>query len=91
MKMGYSEKTLDSIFGNSAKVRAEHYEQFHKVVEYDRVLHDNRATVEYLRSLGGTFNDTENTYFVRDVTALVKTLVEKTDSGETLEKASFLG
>jgi hypothetical protein len=38
---GYSEKTLDAIFGNSAVVRGLHYVQFRKEREYLRVLRDD--------------------------------------------------
>jgi len=44
---GYSEKTLDAIFGNSARVRNLHYVQFLKDKEYGNVL----ADAERLRSL----------------------------------------
>jgi len=37
---GYSEKTLDAIFGNSARVRNLHYVQFLKDKEYSKVLED---------------------------------------------------
>jgi hypothetical protein len=37
---GYSEKTLDSMFGNSAKVQCLHYVQFRKDREYAKVLAD---------------------------------------------------
>jgi len=47
--MGYSEKALDSIFGNSARVRELHYVQFRKESEYRRILEENRSLSEYLR------------------------------------------
>jgi hypothetical protein len=38
---GYSEKTLDAIFGNSSQIRSLHYIQFRKEREYLRVLQDD--------------------------------------------------
>jgi integrase len=40
-KMGYDEKTLDAICGNSALVRKKHYVQFERRVAYRKVLDDN--------------------------------------------------
>jgi site-specific recombinase XerD len=40
-KFGYSEKTLDAIFGNSAEVRRKHYLQLQKEKAYAQVLSDN--------------------------------------------------
>jgi integrase len=42
-KLGYSEKTLDAIFGNSAEVRRIHYLQLQKELAYAKVLSDNEA------------------------------------------------
>ena len=39
-RMGYDEKTLDSIFGNTARVRKIHYVQFDKQRSYARVIAD---------------------------------------------------
>ena len=47
--MGYSEKALDSMFGNSTRVRELHYVQFRKESEYRRMLEENRRLSEYLR------------------------------------------
>lgn len=52
--LGYSEKALDAVFGNSARIREAHYVQFKKEVEYRKMLRDNALIVEYLRSHGGT-------------------------------------
>jgi site-specific recombinase XerD len=41
--LGYSEKTLDAIFGNSAEVRRIHYLQLQKEDAYKKVLADNEA------------------------------------------------
>jgi hypothetical protein len=38
--MGYDEKTLDAIFGNSARIRMKHYIQFNKQRAYARILAD---------------------------------------------------
>jgi len=40
-RMGYDERTMDSIIGNSAAVRRKHYIQFDKRRAYDRVLADS--------------------------------------------------
>jgi hypothetical protein len=43
---GYTEKTLDSIFGNSAAVRSLHYVQFRKEKEYAKVLADDARMIQ---------------------------------------------
>jgi hypothetical protein len=53
---GYSEKTLDSIFGNSSAVRSLHYIQFRQAKEYAKVLQDD----ERLRSMSGVNFDIES-------------------------------
>jgi site-specific recombinase XerD len=40
---GYSEKTMDAIFGNSAVVRKRHYVKFRRDREYAKVLRDDAA------------------------------------------------
>jgi len=52
---GYSEKTLDAMFGNSAAIRSRHYVQFRKEREYARVLADDAAMLQKLRE-GGAEN-----------------------------------
>ena len=47
--MGYTDKALDAMFGNSARVREIHYIQFRRDSEYRRMLEDNRCLAEYLR------------------------------------------
>ena len=49
VERGYKEKTLDSIFGNSAVVRSRHYVQFRKDKEYAKVLQDNERSLQMLR------------------------------------------
>ena len=44
----YSEKMLDSMFGNSAVVRQRHYVQFRKDKEYSRALQDNEHLLKLL-------------------------------------------
>jgi len=46
---GYSEKTLDAMFGNSAAVRSRHYVQFRKEREYAKVLADDARLLKKLR------------------------------------------
>ena len=52
-EQGYSEKMLDSMFGNSARIRSKHYVQFRKDREYAKVLEDNERLLKILRD-GGT-------------------------------------
>jgi hypothetical protein len=47
--IGYTEKALDSMFGNSARIGELHYVQFRKESEYRRMLEDNRCLADYLR------------------------------------------
>jgi hypothetical protein len=80
-ELGYSEKTLDAIFGNSALIRRKHYLQFRKEREYNRVLEDNRAIVEYLRSQGGLFSENDLSY--RNFLLLRKILVSSSETEKT--------
>jgi hypothetical protein len=50
--LGYSEKTLDAIFGNSAEVRRIHYLQLQKERAYKKVLADNEA-ISYNKDISG--------------------------------------
>ena len=72
IKLGYSEKTLDNIFGNSAAIRSKHYEQWQREEEYRRVLADNEAIVRYLSENGGQDIRTDSPFFVQEVLDLVK-------------------
>jgi hypothetical protein len=47
--IGYTDKALDSMFGNSVRVRERHYVQFRKEFEYRRVLDDDRSLSDYFR------------------------------------------
>lgn len=47
---GYSDKTLNAIFGNSAAVRARHYIQFRREREYSRVLSEDALLLKLDRS-----------------------------------------
>ena len=53
VECGYSEKTLDAIFGNTAAVRRIHYIQFRKEREYAKVLQENERSLKMLREGGG--------------------------------------
>ena len=50
VERGYSEKTLDAIFGNSALVRSRHYVQFRKEREYSRVLQEDECLLKLYRN-----------------------------------------
>jgi site-specific recombinase XerD len=49
--LGYDEKTLDSIFGNSAEVRKMHYIQFQKEQSYKKVLEDNQMVFDFIKDI----------------------------------------
>jgi integrase len=55
VELGYSEKMLDSMFGNSAAVRSQHYIQFRKDREYAKALLEN----ERLQKLRNENNEKE--------------------------------
>jgi len=46
--IGYTEKAMDSMFGNSARVRQKYYVQLRKDAEYRRILEDNKRLSAYL-------------------------------------------
>ncbi len=60
MVAGTREKTLDNIFGNSARVRSKHYEQWEMEEEYRRMLGEPEAVVRFLCKNGGSLSETEN-------------------------------
>jgi hypothetical protein len=78
--MGYSEKTLDSIFGNSTEVRKAHYIQFQKEKEYKKVLADNAAIVEILCENGGSFEMDKKPISLREILVLRDILVSRSGS-----------
>ncbi len=55
--LGYSEKALDAIFGNSERIRKRHYIQLRKRNEYRKILDDNAAILDLLREHGGNAED----------------------------------
>jgi hypothetical protein len=75
--MGYSEKTLDAIFGNSTEVRKSHYIQLQKEKEYKKVLADNEAIVKLLCQNGGTFESEEKEIPLHEILALRDLLVSR--------------
>ncbi|MDR2439441.1 MAG: phage integrase SAM-like domain-containing protein [Planctomycetaceae bacterium] len=75
--MGYSEKTLDAIFGNSMEVRKSHYIQLQKEKEYKKVLADNAAIVNLLCKNGGTFESEEKGIPLHEILALRDLLVSR--------------
>ena len=75
--MGYSEKTLDAIFGNSTEVRKAHYIQLQKEKEYKKVLADNEAIVNLLCQNGGTFDNTEKDIPLHEILVLRDLLVSR--------------
>ena len=48
VERGYTEKTLDAIFGNSSVIRSRHYVQFRKDKEYAKVLKDDARLLALL-------------------------------------------
>lgn len=74
--LGYSEKTLNAIFGNSEQVRKKHYIQMRKRNEYRKILNDNAAIIDILREHGGRFDDPSDfEYCIREL-IFRKTLVD---------------
>ena len=56
VERGYTEKALDSVFGNSAAIRRLHYVQFRKEREYAKMLQDDARLLSLLRE-GNDEND----------------------------------
>jgi integrase len=83
VKLGYDERTLDAIFGNSAEVRKAHYIQLQKDKEYKKVLEDNAAIVEFLRKNGGTFEMGKKEISLRDILDFRDLLVSRFESEKT--------
>jgi site-specific recombinase XerD len=79
---GYSEKTLDAIFGNSTEVRKSHYIQLQKEKEYKKVLADNASVVDLLCRNGGTFENTEKDISLREILELRDLLVSRFGAGK---------
>jgi hypothetical protein len=75
--LGYSEKTLDAIFGNSTKVRKAHYIQLQKEKEYKKVLADNEAIVKLLCKNGGSFERDKKEIPLHEILALRDLLVSR--------------
>jgi integrase len=65
--LGYTEKALDSMFGNSAKIRRKHYVQLFKDREYRKMIEDNERIIDYLCENGGTFSGEVDPLTLRDV------------------------
>ena len=71
VERGYTEKALDSMFGNSAAVRRLHYVQFRKDREYGKMLQDDARLLSLLRE-GADENDiflkeTDELLVLRDI------------------------
>ena len=71
VERGYTEKTLDAIFGNSAAIRSLHYVQFRKEKEYAKVLADDARMLEKLRTgvdvSALSLSDTDDLLVLRDL------------------------
>jgi site-specific recombinase XerD len=77
---GYSEKTMDAIFGNSALVRSRHYVQFRKEKEYAKVLEDDERLLKKLRE--GVACDSFSAYEINELLMLRDLLVKRFGSGK---------
>jgi site-specific recombinase XerC len=77
---GYTEKTLDAIFGNSAAVRSRHYVQFRKEKEYAKVLADNARMLEKLRE--GADENALSSLEIDDLLVLRDLLVNRFGTGK---------
>ncbi|MDR1269977.1 MAG: hypothetical protein LBK82_10660, partial [Planctomycetaceae bacterium] len=89
--LGYSEKTLDAIFGNSAEVRRIHYLQLQKREAYKKVLADNKAIL-YNKDLSGNNiqNDIENLLSCKNLLTLRDFLVSAFGVGDSPKNQAFL-
>jgi len=81
VERGYSEKTLDAMFGNSTAVRSRYYIQFRKEKEYARVLKDDVRLLELVRS-GADENDLFSIP-IGELLALRDSLVRRFGTGKT--------
>jgi site-specific recombinase XerD len=89
--LGYSEKTLDAIFGNSAEVRRIHYLQLQKKEAYKKVLADNKAIL-YNKDLSSNDiqNNVENLLLCKNLLALRDFLVSSFGVGNSPAKQVIL-
>jgi site-specific recombinase XerD len=84
--LGYSEKTLDAIFGNSAEVRRIHYLQLQKEEAYKKVLADNEAILyKKNKSANNMDNNMEKLLSCKNLLALRDLLVSQFGTGLVLE------
>jgi site-specific recombinase XerD len=84
--LGYSEKTLDAIFGNSAEVRRTHYLQLQKEEAYKKVLSDNEAILyKKNKSANNMDNNMEKLLSCKNLLALRDLLVSQFGTGLVLE------
>jgi hypothetical protein len=74
---GYSEKTLDAIFGNSTEVRKAHYIKLQKEKEYKKVLADNELIVKLLCQNGGTFESDPQDVLLQQILTLRDLLISR--------------
>jgi hypothetical protein len=74
---GYSEKTLDAIFGNSTEVRKAHYIKLQKEKEYKKVLADNESIVKLLCQNGGTFESDPKDVLLQEILTLRDLLISR--------------
>jgi integrase len=77
VEYGYSEKTLDAIFGNSTEVRKTHYIKLQQEKEYKKVLDDNAAIVQLLCQNSGTFVTEQNNVTLQEILALRDLLLKQ--------------
>ena len=84
VERGYSEKTLDAMFGNSPAVRSRHYIQFRKEKEYAKVLQDNENFLQKFRA--GMSENVLSESEIRELLVLRDLLVNQFGTGK---KASW--
>ena len=80
VERGYSEKTLDAMFGNSPAVRGRHYIQFRKEKEYAKVLQDNENFLQKLRA--GISENALSESEIRELLVLRDLLVNQFGTGK---------
>jgi hypothetical protein len=81
VEWGYSEKMMDSMFGNSARIRSQHYVQFRRDREYAKALENNERMIKRLRENNEkedlTMNEKEELFLLRNL------LVNRFGTGRT--------
>jgi hypothetical protein len=84
--IGYPEKVLDAVFGNSAEVRKLHYVQLQKDKAYKKLLADNELFNTSLQNGDNVTRIMENTNSYKNILELRDFLVSQFGTGLRVEK-----